>query len=562
MKRTQSIFNDKRKQKKQVGAEEGRAKKWFEQRIKQKKDKYNINEESEEEEEFTHEGVALSKSKMGYTDVPVGVIEEDTEEEKTDMTKKGRYAEIIEKSKKRKAEKAIERQEQEERLEFLNENIEDIIGHVSMRQSGDDNFGDEYVELLAKMQNEKTRAVGADIEEDVHEARKKRIQEEINNIEERINKIGEGGIVEKHRIGEGSEKLEDEEDLIKRIEKEDIRTVVYKIGDKEEWGKEIEKQEELAEQAVIILKSVEKIGVLKTTEALQSFIGEIYNRRKEMRMMIVEVIIEGIEWKEDLRTLKEIGVISKVWSSTDLGSMITMKIMEYLGGLFYGVRVEKERFVLQSIGAIIGSEISERRYIPELIGWIRKGYLIVKDSKRKKGIKVEEAITLEGEELKGYVKDIIIQIVEKMIGMNRKEINSRMGLKEIIESMKGDEECKRIVEEWNKEEEKMKIQVTLVEKKNVGMIKMFNPRLHEVDLQKEVREVKKKIKEEARKASKIEEGITQNISDMKRYEEEIERQKQKKAYGKILNELQGQQSEWKKFDKKKGKQNYKKKVRY
>ncbi|EDS88819.1 hypothetical protein EHI_173750, partial [Entamoeba histolytica HM-1:IMSS] len=117
-------------------------------------------------------------------------------------------------------------------------------------------------------------------------------------------------------------------------------------------------------------------------------------------------------------------------------------------------------------------------------------------------------------------------------------------------------------EEWNKEEEKMKIQVTLVEKKNVGMIKMFNPRLHEVDLQKEVREVKKKIKEEARKASKIEEGITQNISDMKRYEEEIERQKQKKAYGKILNELQGQQSEWKKFDKKKGKQNYKKKVRY
>ncbi|GAB1222442.1 hypothetical protein ENUP19_0110G0013 [Entamoeba nuttalli] len=94
------------------------------------------------------------------------------------------------------------------------------------------------------------------------------------------------------------------------------------------------------------------------------------------------------------------------------------------------------------------------------------------------------------------------------------------------------------------------------------MIKMFNPRLHEVDLQKEVREVKKKIKEEARKASKIEEGITQNINDMKRYEEEIERQKQKKAYGKILNELQGQQSEWKKFDKKKGKQNYKKKVRY
>ena len=345
-------------------------------------------------------------------------------------------------------------------------------------------------------------------------------------------------------------------------EKNALNEVVYQIGDGMNWGYEIKQQEEFAQLAVYLLNLVEEFGVLKITQALQRYVGETFTRRPEMKNLIVEKVFDCIEWTEDLTTLKKIAVITKVFSTTDFGSMITMKIMDYLGGLWYNVKLVKERFVYQCLGAIIASEWCETKYVPELFGWLRETYELVGEAERKH-IKTEEALDIEDEEqLQAYGKDVVLRIVEQIIKLKRKDINNRIGLFQLIDEMRDDEECEKIIEEWDKEEEKLPFDLPLLEKKNVPMIKTFNPRFKDYDVQKQLREVKKKIKKEERKAAKIEENITKEVMDMKRHQEEIEREKQKKAYGKILNELQTQQNEWKKFDKRKAKQNYKKKVKF
>ena len=102
MKRHQSVFNDNRKQRKDMGKEEYRVNKWFQQQVKRKKDRFNLNDSSEEEDHFTHDGKLLSATQTGYTDVPKGLMEEIEDEEEAqfaEISDKGRYSEMIEKSK-------------------------------------------------------------------------------------------------------------------------------------------------------------------------------------------------------------------------------------------------------------------------------------------------------------------------------------------------------------------------------------------------------------------------------------------------------------------------------
>ncbi|KAL7717074.1 Nuclease sbcCD subunit C [Entamoeba marina] len=543
MKRKTNVFQDKRKVKKGVGDEEQRVRRWYEERSRHKKDKFNLGDD-DAEEVFTHGGVALSNISMGYTDVPKGILEEDEEEGEvfnklnTQKTTKDRYKEMIENSKQRKQEKAIERQEQNNRLDFLNNTIEDIIDSVTLRTSGDDNAGDEYAELL------KILKLQAKDNFDVDE------------------------VIDNHKMnGIGDNFCTNTQEFIDRTSTQSISYVLLSIGDGAGWGRNESLQDQLLNQISIVLDVVgsNEKGILETTTGLQAFLLELSTRQPQLQQSIITECLNSVNYEEEDKCIRQIAVLLKVFSTTDIGSMITLKIFEFLNTFLNPIDVNSKHGVYQAVLVLLVSDLLNVRFIPEVFAWINSVLSLVIQDKRKE-CTLNQAIELENEELRGFIKDCAMTIIERIIHLNRKQINSRLALFPAINVLKTvvdkDSTAKEIIELWNEDEEKLGIDITTIPKTKVGIIKSFNPRVHEVDTMKQVRDVKRKIKKETRKVAKMEEDDSRKIMTEKNKIEDMEREKQKKAYGKILNELQNQQSDWKKFDKKKSKSNYKKKIRY
>ncbi|ELP94597.1 hypothetical protein EIN_497570 [Entamoeba invadens IP1] len=577
MKRHQSVFQDKRKAKKQLTQEEVRVKQWFNERARQKKDIFNINNDDEQEETFTHGGESLSTTKYGYIDVPENV-DQDVEAEQVDLQTsnrpdtRGRYEIMIENSKMRKEEKRVQRDQQETRLDYLDKNLDEVYSIANPRQRGDDNEGDDYAILLQKMISDKTRSTADQVEQDTEEARIKKIQLEVSNIKERNAKIFEGAFLSRHKVsGNTTEEFADVDDMLGKIEDEDIVDVIYKIGDGYNWGAKVDDQETLAKQAGIVLDGVEELGVLKATQGLQAFVGEILNRREEMMSIVIDNVFQSVHWEEDEKTIKQLAVLMRVWSTSDFGSMILMKIMDFLGGLFTGIAVGK-RLPLQCAGAILLSEVCETKFLPEFFKFLREAFELVKEAKTGELVKFDSALNLEGEELKGYAKRVVIEIVTRIVKTKRTENTIRNAIFKIVDEMREIDGCETIIAEWDKSDEDLGFTFTIVPRTPVPMIRMFNPRINTTDLLKERKEVKKKLKKETRKAQKNEEIITDHVVKQKQHEENIQREKQKKAYGLIINELQQQANEVKEMqyqsfagpDKfgRKNKKNFRKKIKY
>ena len=238
--------------------------------------------------------------------------------------------------------------------------------------------------------------------------------------------------------------------------------------------------------------------------------------------------------------------------------------------------------------AVVLSEWVEWRYVPELAAWLDEvvGALVdapasvsgegdeadgseeapadadpvseeeapaetpddAANSDGEDGVEEEDAPETDAHE---RVKRVVFAIVEKMLRLGRNSFQVAW-LQPLVARVAADPGAAEIVRLFDELDERPAFTFTTVPRTRVGMIKQYNPRLRDTSIQK-IRGVKQKVRHEEQKAAKEERERTAQAMQEKRVRDEKARAAQKKAYGKILNELQTQQSEWKRADKLKAK---------